>query len=467
MDPSAGGECALLAGDRIQPVHPEQAVPVVRVQQGASVARPRRPHEVLRGRGPAQRPRCRATRSTGQPERVEGGEGDVPAVGRQRGQVDAADRAGAPLTQVVLLDRVVRPVHGQHALEGDDLAPRRLLRPYEGEVAVDGQQELPGRRPAGRHRRDVPGDGDGLTVDDERAGAVRRRGGPQIRQAAVRRGGGRHDLCGRGVGVLHDDGAGSPGGDGGDGTGLDTGPGGGGDALRAYEEDPLPVGRPGGVEVLPGTVLQGARLTGQSGQPGDAAGAQVQYVDAVRAAGHRVAAALGGEGDTGAVGRPGRAAVVEGPVGAPAYVRSVGPRRPEVEAAAPVGAEGDEAAVRRVHRPVGFETGRGEGDGPAPGARDRPQDVLDLGDQPVPARREGRRTVGGRGEGQGEAGGRPGGRGCDAEGGDGARGARGREEPAAGGGRGGVAPVSVHDAARSRISRPVGNTAFPAVRTVC
>jgi hypothetical protein len=468
MHPPAGRQRGLLAGGQISPVHAEQSVTVVRIKQRLSVARPRRPEQIAGGRRPTQPLRCPAARTVPQPQRVERREGDPPPVGRQRGQMNPPNRPRPPrLPQVVLLDLVARPVHGQHTPEGDRVRLGRLLRSYEGEVAVHGEQQLALRRPAGRHGRDVPGDRDGFALDDERAGAVGCRGGPQIRQASpVRRERGGHDLRGRGLGVFHDDRPRALGGDGGDGPGLEAGAGGRGDALRPDEQDPLPVRRPGGVEVLPRPVLQRALLAGQTRHAGQAACAQVQYMDAVRAAGHRIAAALGGEGDTAAVGRPGRAAVVPGPVGALPYVRAVGPHRPDVEAAALVRAEGDEFAVRGVHGPVRFQARRGEGDGLATGARERPQHALDLGDQPVPAGSEGRRAVGGRGEGQRESGARQRGGGGDTHGGDGAGGARGREELTTGEreGEGGVAPVTVHDSARSRIFRRVSNSAILAKR---
>ena len=105
--------------------------------------------------------------------------------------------------------------------------------------------------------------------------------------------------------------------------------------------------------------------------------------------------------------------------------------------------------------------------------RQGPQHVLHLGDQPVPAGREGGGAVGGGGEGQRELAERLRGGRRDTHGGDGTGGARGREElttgegESEGRGEGGVAPVTVHDPERSRISRRVSNTAILAKRVGC
>lgn len=171
---------------------------------------------------------------------------------------------------------------------------------------------------------------------------------------------------------------------------------------RAHEQHALAVRRPGGVEVLPGTALRRALLGGASGEPGQRAGAYVDDPDAVRAAGHGVAAALGGERDPGAVRRPGGATVVPGPVGELPYFSAVGPQRPEVEATAAVGAHDEAAAVGRELRAGGFEAGRGERDGGATGTRNRPEHVLYFGDEPVAGRGERRGTAGGGGQGEGD-----------------------------------------------------------------
>lgn len=204
----------------------------------------------------------------------------------------------------------------------------------------------------------------------------------------------------------------------------------GGDA-GPHEEDPLAVRRPRRVEVLPTGILPRALLTRASGESGQPAGAHVHDPDAVRGAGHGVAAALGGERDPGAVRRPGRAAVVPGPVGELLQSGAVGSQRPEVEAAAPIGTDDEPAAVGRELRTGRFEAGRGERYGGAALPGNGPQHVLDLGDEPVTGGGEGGGTARGGGEGEG---GRAGGGGharC-ADGGE--RGGRGGglEESAAG-----------------------------------
>lgn len=313
-----------------------------------------------------------------------------------------ADGTGAGALEVVRLAPVAGPVHGQRGGERDLLAAARRVRVDQPEVSVDVEEQSVGLRPAGRGGKDVTPHGDRCAVHDEGAGRGGRGRGAQVGQAPGGRHGGGHELGAGVVGVLGGDRARAVGGHRGDrgraqGAGLgDDGP---------HEQHSLPVGRPGGVEVLPAGVLPGALLVGPPGEPGQPAGAHVHGPDAVRRAGHGVAAALGGECDPGAVRRPGRAPVVPRPVGELPQPGAVGPQRPEVEASAAVGADGEAAAVGRELRAGGFEAGRRERDGGAALARDGPEHVLHLGDQAVTGRGEGRGATRGGGEGEGGRGG--------------------------------------------------------------
>lgn len=238
VDPAAGGERGLLTGGQIVAVHAEESVAVVGVDEGALVRRPGGREEIAGAGRPVQSPGRTAARTAGEPQGVEGGERDLPAVGRQRGQVDAARGAGVGrLPEVVLLGLVPRPPHGEHALEGQGLRLPGTVRAYEGEGAVEGEEQLSRRRPARGHRGDVAGHRDGPAVDDQGAGGVRWGGGAQMCQAAVGGDGGGHDLRARGLGVPCGDRAGAVGGHGGDGTGVQAGAQRGGDGLRADEQD--------------------------------------------------------------------------------------------------------------------------------------------------------------------------------------------------------------------------------------
>ncbi|CAM5717898.1 hypothetical protein SGRIM119S_03484 [Streptomyces griseorubiginosus] len=343
--------------------------------------------------------------------------------------MERAHRTGGGALEVVRLDPVAGSSHGHRRRERDPLPRRGRLGVEEAELPVDREQESFAVGPAGRGGQDVSVHGDGCAVHDEGAGGGGRGRGAQVRQPAARCDGRGHELGAGVVGVLHGDRSGAVGGDRGDGVGTQTARRGDG---RAHEQHALAVGGPGGVEVLP--AARRTRIL-PAGEPGQCAGAHVDDPDPVGAAGHGVAAALGGERDPGAVRGPGGPSVVPGAVGELPQVAAVGPQRPEVEAAAAVGADDEAAAVRRELRTGGFQSGRGERDGGATGPRQRPEDVLDLGDEPVTGRGEGRGTAGGGGQGEADRPGGGGGRGGCAggrHGGGGGRDAGRLEEGAAG-----------------------------------
>ncbi len=203
--------------------------------------------------------------------------------------------------EVVALDAVAGPVHGQGALEGDRRGGLRPVRPYQPELPVHRQQHLVPRGPAHRYGGHVAVDRHGLAVHDEGAGPVAgrgRAGGPQIGEPpgrGERRG---HHLRLRALRVLGLDRAPAVGRHGRDRTGVQRGLGG----LRPYEQQPRAVRRPGRVEVLPRAVLQRTVLAREPRDLPQRAGPHVGHPYAVRAARHRVAGPLGGERDAGAVG---------------------------------------------------------------------------------------------------------------------------------------------------------------------
>ncbi len=397
-DPAARREHGLRAGAEVAAPYGEQSVPVVGVHECRAVGCPGRGRHIARGGHLKHLAGRSAARRPGGPQGVERGEGDAAAVRRQGGQVQRADGPGARALEVVRLAAVAGPVHGQRGREGNLLAVPRRVRVDQAEVSVDREEQPLCVRPAGRGGEDVARHGDRLTVHDKGAGGGRCGCGPQVGQAPGGRDGGGHQLGAGVVGVLHADGARPVGGHGRDGgrpQGArrgDTGP---------HEQHPLAVRRPGRVEVLPAGVLSGALLTRAPGEPGQRAGAHVHDPDAVRGTGDGVPTAFGGERDPGAIRRPGGTSVVPRSVGELPQPGAVGPQRPEVEASAAVGADGEAAAVGRELGAGGFEAGRADRDRGAALPREGPEHVLHLGDQPVTGRGEGRGTTRGGGEGEG------------------------------------------------------------------
>ena len=232
----------------------------------------------------------------------------MPRTGRTRG-----------LAEVVPLDPVARAVHGERALEGD--LPR--LSPAargadEGEPAVHREQQFAVRRPARGHGCDVAVDRDGAAVDDEGAGAVGWRRGAQIGEAASVRGEGRgHDLRGLGLGVLDGDRARAVGRVRRRRYGPRRRARRRGDACRGRTARARRPGDQVGSKSSHAPSWRGPSCPCEAGEPGELAASHVQDVQiryGLPATGSPPRSEA--EGDPGAVGRPGRAAVVPGAVGA-------------------------------------------------------------------------------------------------------------------------------------------------------